>query len=92
LKSRGKTGKIRVKGHQPMTSSSTAAGLFRAIARRPSPELDIPLVTCPDCEKRRPMTIKKVVPHMRSSERAEVEYGCTECGATMRRTVKPFSE
>jgi DNA-directed RNA polymerase subunit RPC12/RpoP len=75
-----------------MTYSSSAAGLLRAIARAPSPELDIPLVTCPDCAKRRPMTIRKVVPHMRASEGAEVEYACATCGKTERRSVKPISE
>jgi hypothetical protein len=38
------------------------------------------------------MTIRKVVPHMRASEGAEVEYACATCGKTERRSVKPISE
>lgn len=75
-----------------MTHAPAATDLFRRMARTSSPELDIPLVTCPVCEKRRPMTIKAIVPHMRASEGAEVEYSCTVCGAAERKTVKPVSE
>lgn len=75
-----------------MTQRSTETGLLRAFAGTPSPELDIPLLTCPKCEKRRPMTIKRVVPRMRASEGAGVEYRCSSCGATEHRTVKAFLE
>jgi hypothetical protein len=75
-----------------MTHSAATAGLFRSMARTPSPELDIPLVTCPVCEKRRPMTIKSIVPRMRASDGADVEYLCAACGATHRQAVKPISE
>jgi hypothetical protein len=72
-----------------MTSSMATAGLFRSMARRPQPEFDIPIVTCPRCEKRRPMTIKRIVPHMRKSDGAEVEYRCATCGMTERKRVEP---
>ena len=74
-----------------MTRTSAAAGLLRSMARTPPPQLDIPLVTCPACEKRRPMTIKRVVPHLRASHGANVEFGCASCGAAERRTVRPIS-
>jgi hypothetical protein len=77
------------KEQQSMTHSSAAAGLFGSIARKPQPELDIPIVTCPSCEKRRPMTIKRIVPHMRKGDGAKVEFRCATCGMTERRTVKP---
>jgi RNase P subunit RPR2 len=60
------------------------------MAKPSSPHLDIPLVTCPDCEKRRPMTIKSV--RVRSGEGTEVEYACSACGTTERRIVRPISE
>ena len=75
-----------------MTRTSAAAGLLRSMARTPPIELDIPLVTCPVCEKRRPMTIRKVLPHLRAGNGAVVEFGCASCGATERRTARPIFE
>jgi hypothetical protein len=72
-----------------MTDSSAPTGLFRAMARAPSPELDIPLLSCPVCEKRRPMTIKSVSPRLRTSAGARVEYQCVMCGEIERRIAKP---
>jgi hypothetical protein len=72
-----------------MTYSFEPTGLFGAMARAPSPELDIPLLTCPVCEKRRPMTIKRISPRIRTSEGAKVEYQCAVCGEIERRIVKP---
>jgi hypothetical protein len=72
-----------------MTDSSASTGLFRSMARASSPVLDIPLVTCPICEKRRPMTIRRISHRMRTSDGAEVEYQCAVCGEVERRSVKP---
>jgi hypothetical protein len=70
-------------------ASAAAAGLFGSMPRRPGPVLDIPIVLCPACEKRRPMTIRRITPHMRARDGSEVEYGCATCGASERKTVKP---
>jgi hypothetical protein len=69
--------------------SAAAARLFQALPSSPTTLLDIPIVVCPACEKRRPMTIKSITPHMRQRNGAEVEYSCAECGARERKTVKP---
>ena len=63
--------------------------LFRAMPAKSAPELDIPIVFCPDCKKHRPMTIKTIVPYLRMRDGAEVQYACATCGASERLTVKP---
>lgn len=68
---------------------AAATGLFRAMPAKSVPELDIPIVFCPDCTKRRPMTIKTIVPYLRMRDSADVEYVCVTCGASERLTVKP---
>lgn len=67
----------------------SATRLFRAVPAKSAPELDIPILFCPDCKKRRPMTIKTIVPYLRMRDGAEVQYVCATCGASERLTVKP---
>ena len=70
--------------------SAAATSLLRSMPRKPAPALDIPIVLCPVCEKRRPMTIKAIVPHLRMRDGADVEFRCMACGALERKTVKPI--
>jgi hypothetical protein len=57
------------------------------MAQKPSGDLDIPIISCPVCVKRRPLTIKTIVPRMRAGGGARVAYLCFGCGATEHRTV-----
>lgn len=73
-----------------MTNASAATSrLFGSIPKRQIPALDVPIVLCPACEKRRPMTIRRINPHLRGRDGSDVEYGCATCGVSERRTVKP---
>lgn len=72
-----------------MISSAAAAGRARSMPEEPAPGLDVPIVVCPVCEKRRPMTIKSITPHLRVRDGVDVEYRCTMCGASERKAVKP---
>jgi hypothetical protein len=71
-----------------MTNAS-AARLFGSMPKQSTPAFDIPILLCPACEKRRPMTIKSVAQHLRARDGAEIEYRCATCGAFERKTIKP---
>jgi hypothetical protein len=72
-----------------MISSAAAVGLFRSMPKKPARALEIPIVVCPVCEKRQPMTIKSISPHLRTRDGVDVEFSCATCGALERKNVKP---
>jgi hypothetical protein len=75
-----------------MSSQSVFAAttwLFRPIPVQSAPGVTIPILFCPDCMKHRVMTIKTIVPHLRTRDGVDVEFVCAPCGASKRTTVKP---
>lgn len=72
-----------------LTPSTAVVDFFWSVPGKSAPILDIPIVVCPACEKRCPMTIKSISPRMRMRDGAVVEYFCATCGVSQRKTVKP---
>ena len=62
---------------EPTMRMGTGAGLRAGKVEHPN---------CPTCQ--RAMTVKQVTPVLFASDLDEMVYGCEDCGAEVKRTVK----